>query len=404
MYYKFFEFKKKLSEIKEKAEKGKLTKEEKEKLLKEARKALSAAKEQIVEFTEDFPIYEMEERQKEALKKVLDKMVESEMILSGIDSSIDNAALKEKINLIIKILSESEGKLREMQEEVNNLEKLSKAMDFAAKFAGIVKRQKEIVRKLRIFETNRSPDRIPRFKGYSRRETELSESLAKAVSELERISKELQDIFKKIAEDSKEFIAEFKRKDPCKYMNEAALFAKNSDGRQACRSAVLALEKLMELMNKENIISAMCRGDMCGNIPQKMRMTADQLLKSMFCKEKAAPLDGAGNGGNGGDGGNIGGDPNDGYHSSGFSSLDIPVKGPKRRSLSKSDSPGGGQQSGGGGKKGSCDNACKFISKKNSETMKGQGRKETKTRSVQVDSVPEKYRDAVKKYFKGELK
>jgi len=94
-------------------------------------------------------------------------------------------------------------------------------------------------------------------------------------------------------------------------------------------------------------------------------------------------------------GGVIGGDINDGYAVGGFSSLNVPVTGPERAAYA-AQAVGmsmGEQGHGKGGER------AKPGSEVKKETLPANESAKLRGERLQMEQVPEKYREAVKRYF-----
>ena len=151
---------------------------------------------------------------------------------------------------------------------------------------------------------------------------------------------------------------------------------------------------LSRCCNSGNGFACMCQGQLKFRVPADMQATMAQML--------AGILRGQGRGGNGmkpgsEGGGGVGGSPDDGYWMPGSTPLNIPAYGPPRTTFVR---PGAGVSGAAGQGRGSGAGGAVMQT----GTRESLGTAEpirTRTTGMSLELLPEKYRDAVKRYFGG---
>jgi len=214
------------------------------------------------------------------------------------------------------------------------------------------------------------------------------EELKKRIIEL---AKDLPDQYAPLRKSSLGFakgITDLKIPDLLRKANE---YGQGLNGTKAYENADLALQRMKKLAGQcsNNAFGGMMSNQILFNIPKSIKCTLQQMMDSMFMGQQN---EGKGSG----QGTGSGLDMNDGYFGESYSPLNVPIMGPERTELGKKRPQGvmeTDKKKKGRGIRG------KTISKDSTEQMNIQSRKVTKTKSLSWDSVPDKYREAVKKYF-----
>lgn len=389
---KLFEFRRALDSFIKALKKDGLSEKDKAGHIKKLQKTFEEARELIRKFAEDFAIYDIEKKHRETIKKILKKLEKSEKIIKSLDPAADKKLLLKHLENILKDSEESIKDNEEMQQDAELLALLERFFKETGKFTALVEDQKLLVKKLSVYKTDMSEERIARLSEYSEQETELLTRCKNIIAALKKIAYELPESEYKLSSHIGKFNALVKELKIEEYLQKAAEYAKFKNGSRAWHFAALALEKMLELIeNKENQVSGACRGCSPGCLSKKLQRTACEMLESLLNRQ------GRGRGMGGGGAG--GGDVNDGYFGGGASALNIPVIGPRRHftdSRAQQSAYGEGG-SGKGARRGIYGNR-----KVDRENMNVSRRTKTRTESVNLDQVPFKYRKAVKKYFGGQ--
>jgi hypothetical protein len=387
---KLFEFKKTLDQFVNDLKKGKLSNKAKAAYIKKLQKAFADAQEVIRKFAEDFAIYDIEKKHKKTITKILQKLEKSKKTINTLKPSFSNKILLDKLKNILTDAEQNIQANQEIQKDAKLLALLELFFKETGKFKALVENQKNLVKKLSVYKTNSSAERLARLSDYSSQEAELLTKYKNILNKLKDIAFKLPISEYDLSTHIEKFIdiaGELKIKG---FLEKTVEYAKFKNGDRAYHFAALALEKMFELLNdKKNQTSSTCRGNSPGCLSQELQKTASQMLNSLLNKQ------GQGSGNSSGSAGGGGGDTNDGFFGEGASSLNIPVIGPNRHSPSSK-----ANSSGRGGHEGKAGRGRSFKGENiNRENINISKRTKTRTESINLDQVPLKYRKAVKKYF-----
>jgi hypothetical protein len=179
-------------------------------------------------------------------------------------------------------------------------------------------------------------------------------------------------------------------------MTQAVAAARNRDGGPLYRQASLALERMRSLLSS-------CQGDGGGafgglmqcklrfKVPDACRPTLQQMLGAWKMGGGIGKGRGMGLAGMG-----LAGTADDGYAMEGYSPLNVPTYGPQRTALPRFASSGAAGTQGAGAGAGAA-----RVADTAHERMGRVGSVEMDRRAVLPEKFPEKYRDALKRYFAG---
>jgi hypothetical protein len=169
----------------------------------------------------------------------------------------------------------------------------------------------------------------------------------------------------------------------------------NEQPRESWRYALTALEKMEDVLKQcsRKGFSQICSGEITFQVPQNLSRTMSQMLESLMKQYSQ----GVGNGSGIGSAGIGMGGAWEGSYMNGYSAFSMPVYGPER-SNPLSSSHLGGVQKGAGGGAGSHIGRKAHYSEKIIESDKNQ----TGGKSSYKDSVPPRYREAVKAFYNEE--
>ncbi|MEX2580234.1 MAG: hypothetical protein WD342_14345 [Verrucomicrobiales bacterium] len=288
-------------------------------------------------------------------------------------------------------------RLRKTAEEVASV---GRVMEMAAEFARLAQDQDMLTRRLKRFEAETRSADVPFLNALGEDQQELREQLEAFAEELGERVRELPSGYDSLAVNASKFADELKQTKIEFDMETAGKAAGNEDGSSAFQYSSLALEKMNALMQSEESqeFSAMANGEMQFKVPPRLEDTLAQMLSSI-CLRRGGGSDGdsqsfrPGLGGGGGTG--YGGNPEDGYSMAGYTALDIPVVGPPRMRLRDAPSSLSELADDGDAAPG------KELPASASETDRIRpGEPESAAGApMPLDRVPEKYREAVKRYF-----
>ena len=173
--------------------------------------------------------------------------------------------------------------------------------------------------------------------------------------------------------------------------------AKNENAVAAHQFANLALEKLESLLNGEGNpdgvkdFGALCQGQSPFPSSPGMKETLEEMLAAIFSRAGNS----RGSSGMGGSGGGFGGDINSGFTTNSFSQLNVPVLGPERMRFERSPNSRAGK----GGEGDSGRDGVSMAKAQESRRLEIENRETTRVESLQMELAPEKYREAIKRYF-----
>jgi hypothetical protein len=375
-----------LRELEDAAASSQKTDAEVSEAAKQAAKAAEQAAKTLNKLAEDFPIYEMDSKLAEFARTTSRMMNEAAQALkSAAGSRADSGSTASQL------LSAMGGAREQMEQQMASAEELARIHDVMSKagdFMNILRRQEELVNSLQRFEQSTKAKDLRLLESLGNRQAEIRKALETLATTLKEAAGKLGSGYEELLASAIKFADMIDALDIPDTMKKASVAATNQNGKESLRLATLALERLKQLReeNEGEPFGGMCQGQgpMKFKVPADMKMTLQQMMQSMGS--------GAGNSvGKGG--GGAGGDANDGYSTGGYSSVNTPMFGPSRLSI-----PGVGHSGRGGGTESGRGTASK-VEVDESERMTIDGESDVQGESLPLEEVPDKYRDAVKKYF-----
>jgi len=358
--------------------------------LEKARAAAEAAARFFSRLATDFPIYDIENR----LAKVSDKMAGTMQSIAKMLNGLapGNPRMPGTAEALLRTLGESGGELRKEIGNAKEMELVARVMECAGTFREIHRRQQDVMRRLGRFQQEHSKD-MRLLAALGRRQDKNRRALEQFVSDLYDRAGKLPDTYRDLRSSAKEFADLVGKYGIPGLMAEAAGAAGNQDGRQAHSSATLALEALEKLMSDcKGGFGGMCRGqNMKFRVPKDVAATLAQMLASLLGQGQSQGI-----GQSPGIGAGPVGPSQDGFWMGGYSPMNMPVYGPSRMmfpstSMDVRATAGSGSGAGSG-----------HVAPGDSERINVKHKSEVGSRSMPLENVPEKYRNAVKRYFGGE--
>lgn len=372
-----------LRKLQEAIERG--DKAEIEKRLKEARAALQRAATLYDKMAADFPIFDVENDFKNVLGKTAQALQEAGGQLQN--AAAGDSGLASIVATAMKSLGGQQKRIDGQKATAEEIAMVGAVMECAGRFREIVRRQSELIRRLSRFEKETRQQDIRLLASLELRQKQIRAQLVEFTEDLIARANKLPNKYRKLRSSALQFadrIYAYKIPD---LMTSAADSAMNQDGRKAHHYATRALEKLLELMDEGGMFGGMCRGNMPSfNVPKDVMATLSQML----CSAMARGGEGTGQGGTGI---GTGGDGDDGYSIGGHSSFNTPVFGPNRMrfpAAGRSGTSGTGPSGAGVGMR---------LRPAASETMSVTDHEDIGSESMPMEEIPDKYRDAVKRYF-----
>lgn len=375
-----------------------------EKALKKAIEAHQKSQELANKLANDFYAYELENRMGDIARETHDKLKENELDMHDMSYKDGKAENDEKIKKMMERLGGVGEKAQDLAQDADKVKKIGKVIQLAGDFLRIYYNQRSLaMRKTAIAkEINKGIMRnkmlLPKL-GHS--QLKNREALLKFGKELRAAAEQLPDEAVELKDGALEFLDKMEGLQVAEAMEAAAEAAKIGQSVEASSQAHLALKLLQQLIDmEENEFAELLRGSLPKNkfnMKPDANETLEQMLQAMLNRARRQG-EGQGNGqqGNGGGmggGGGFGmGDDGEG----GGMGQNLPMFGPER--LNFDDSPQGNSMSGQSGKgQGSGKGTPPSIS--GSNTVKPEDQRDTDASKLKREKVPEKYREAVKKFY-----
>jgi hypothetical protein len=341
----------------------------------------------------DFPVFDLEESLAEALKGALGTLKKQTAELD--QTKPDAPGFRQTVDRMIEDLGGPGKALQAAVDQAKETGAIGRVMESVARFKNIVSRQAELVRRLTRLNQESGGRDVALLKTLTRRQDELRESLTLFASELRQHAAQLPSEYGELRQSAEAFVDKLTALGVTGLMTSAVQAGENQDARQCLHWATLALEKLRELMSSEcdGGFGGMCDGKLRFKVSEELNKTLQQMLAAI-CQRMGGGQEGPSGAAGGGA---IGGDINDGYRVGGYSPLNVPALGPERTSFS---TPSEGGRSGNG--KGVTGGGSGAAATTGTETMGPVPGGNPRGESQPLEQVPEKYRNAVRRYFGNE--
>jgi hypothetical protein len=287
-------------------------------------------------------------------------------------------------------------------DDAEYLAAIARVYQDAQRFQKLVQSQAELVRRLERFKSQSLGAGVSALELMGQRQQEIQKELQSLSEDLMQHAKALPEDMQMLAQDAQKFVKIIGEAEIEDQMSNAISATDNQNGRGAWQSASLALERMKALIpppeeNQEgecpggNCFASLCSGGDCqGNRPGLSQSLA-QMLDSLRRGQKS------GMGGIGKAGGGVGGDPNDGYWVPGQSMLQLPIYGPSRSEYNRMS-----MQAQGGKGEGSTAGGQGLVQPHARESLNVPRDDNASSRSMLIEELPDKYREAVKIYFTPE--
>lgn len=369
----------------------------------EARKKAMAAHQQAAALLEqlanDFPAFQLEQRLKDlAAKGAADAKANLEQ-LGKFDAKAPEGDQRRAIQEMRDRLGAREQEHQQLQADAKLIAEAGKIMEMAAKYQQIYQSQVSIANRIRTIaeEIHKGNDQNRRLlPSLAETQEKNREALDQFRSELKRRAESLDNpALAPLKDSALQFLEDLRLADPGSAMDSAAKEGKQGVANDAYVQAELARSILEGLMQKEDDpFCEACRGSsMKFSIsPPDVNGTMQQLLEGLMCQNPGmSPNQGTGGGGMG-----AGGSGPTGNAAPGFSMPDIPVVGPQRMQF-EPESMGGSADGKGQTKPGKA-----VATAAESESMRPSEKPRETQSAPNPESVPEPYREAVKRYFTPE--
>jgi hypothetical protein len=357
--------------------------------LAKLRELNAQTREALAGMASEFAAYDMEREFHEVLGHVSASLERNDALLGRMRPG--HPGLGEALADMLANLERDREQVAGQQAKAEDVAEIGRVMECAGRFLAIVRHQQGLVRRLNRF-SGAQPSRDMRLLAtLGDTQGDIRRALITLRRDLVARAAELPAELPKLKSSAIEFADRIAELEIPPVMAKAGASASNQDGPGTHQNAKLALERLQELVTRSegSPFGGMCRGGSDFRFEVKdMRETLQQLLAAMLGRGTGmGPARGAGGGGIG--------DIDDGFAMGGYSTLNTPVYGPDRARLVSPEFAGTGRAlntDGAGAGAGRAQDGS-------SETMRLSPKDEPSGRSMPLERVPEKYREAVKRYF-----
>ena len=371
--------------------------------VEKARQQAIAAHQQAAEMLEalaqDFPAFELEQRLKDLAAKGAADAKQNLAQLGAFDPKGSEADQRRAIREMRDRLGAREQEHQQLQEDAKMVAEAGKILEMSAKFQQIYQTQVSLSKRIRTIaeEIHKGNDQNRRLlPSLAETQDKNREALDEFAAELKKRAEACKDpALAPLVESSLQFLEALRLADPQSVMESGAKSGRLGVANDAFVQAELARGLLEALMQQqENAFSQACQGQcMKFSIPRPdVNATMQQLLDGLMCQNPGmSPNQNQGGGGMG-----SGGTGPTGNAAPGFSMLDLPVVGPQRMMFEPASM--GGSADG----KGQTMPGKQAATAAESERMKPSELPRETQSAPEPESVPEPYREAVKRYFDPE--
>jgi hypothetical protein len=368
---------------------------ESEKALEAAKRAHQQAAELLEQLASDFPAFELEKRLKQVAQNAAGDAKANLGQLGKFDPNAPAAEQKKQIDEMLERLGARQKEQQQLQKDAAMMAEAGKILEMAAKFQQIYQTQKSLSERIRTIaeEIHKGNDQNRRLlASLADTQEKNREALDEFAAELQkRAASTKNPALQEMVASTEEFLQALALSNPQSVMDLGAKSGRQGASEDAYVQAEMARAMLETLMSKPNPFAQACHGHcMKFTIPfPDVNQTMQQLLEALMCQNPGYnPGQGQGGGGMG-----AGGTGPTGNAAPGFSTPDIPVLGPQRMMFEPASL--GGSTDG----KGKTAGANPLTQAAESETLKPTEKPVETNIAPDPQSIPEPYREAVRKYF-----
>jgi hypothetical protein len=385
---KMGEFRETIEELQKELAKPQPDRARLEKLLDAARLKNQETRAVAKKMAEEFKAYDIENQWSELLKNIDQRMEGQGNLLWGMKP--ESPQLAQALERLKQEFAKDEERVQQQVAQAEEIAKVGRVMEQAARFMSLLNKQRQLVRQLQRFDAVDPPpaEDLPR---YRRQQQEMREELQALEKEMREAAAGLpnHDDYEKLKQSTQEFAQALAESGAGGLMEQAVSAADNQDGPQSHRQARLALEKLEALLKKKqeegSQFAGMCQNKIGSNMREELKQTLSQMLNSMLNRSSGSGSrpEGAGEG--------PGGEGKDGYSVPAQTRMNTPMFGPPRSTSRRGGAKGGSGQGGVGDAPVVPEDSRHTAGVPASRIISGGARS--------PELAPEKYRDALKRYF-----
>ncbi len=340
----------------------------------------------------DFPAFEAEKELSQLLQAIGKSARHCALQIEEKKES-PSPVLLELMQELMDMLAPQQQKLEDQKNQARRMAAIGRLIECAGRFSVLYRRQADLVRRLARHTGLGANDAL--LRNLEKHQADIRRELQKLQRDIRERAKDLADEFSELRDSALAFadkITELKIPDA---MTDAESACRNTDGKQAHHNAVLAKERMEQLMQDscQSPFGGFCDGKLRFSVPKNMKKTLEQLIRALGRR-----LGGYGSGLGLGAGTGSGQEQSGGGGSAGMGSslLDTPVLGPPRLQFAGRGS-GSGRGKGSGSGKGQTGGVVD-----QGEVMDIDRKSDVGSRSMPLQRVPQKYLEAVKRYFAEE--
>ncbi len=377
--------------------------------LKEAMKVHEEAAKTFDSVAKDFQAFDSEAALSEMAQETAQKLREQLRNMDQLTRAPDPLVVRREARALREALGGAQEAMDAEMEKADQFKAVGRVMEMAATFQKILRDQESLAKRTEAIAKEVSQGimaNVPQLGALARVQRENREALEAFTKELRKRAEALPQEFESLGEQALRFAETVETLDVAPAMGMAAQRADAGDSYEAASNAALALQLLQRVLTERKQsqcqFAGMCQGGMPKfEIPQDMTATMEQLLKAMLGR-LGKPGGGEGQqpgqaGGSGGMGLGLAG--SDGRYMPGFHQLRLPMFGPARLRF-QAPAPGMGNRSGRGGQGGRGSGGSAATVENERATLEALRHQETGQSGA--EAVPERYREAVKRYFSNE--
>lgn len=345
----------------------------------------------------DFAVFDEEKSLLKAAESVAAELDQIDQKLAASKQGGPEIAQK-TLNDILKRMGQEQGMQSTMEKEklkAEEIERISNVFALATEFMKVLNAQKDISHKFENYLDESRFRSASKLKRLSEVQADNFHRLMKLRDDLYLKTTRLPEGYEQLGDQARQFADAINECKALVHMEDAKNYADEGGGRAASREATLAKEKLESLLNNSdnNCMSGLCKGQMPSFQLPRYQETLNQMIQCMSLGMGQGNSQGMNYGIGMGMGG-AGGDS--GYAVEGQSFLDVPIYGPDRMQIGVE--PSGGSGFSGEGTDGK--SGVPVNIQKEREQLEVSEKGEIKNEALDLNKVPEKYKDAVIKYFK----
>jgi hypothetical protein len=361
--------------------------------MEELRRRLEQFTDRLSQLAGEFSAYDLEKALAATADRMANRIRQSLQHLgwrTGVGADMDAA-----LDVCLWALgadAESRDELAGLAGRAEEVARVARVMDCASWYSALVQRQELLVRRLERYAAGErdvlDPDRM------AETQDEIREELVTLAAELEQRASALPDAYAELKQSALDFVDKLRSLEIPVPMRTCAAASRGRRAREAWTEGRTALERMRELVSScKGGMGGLCRGGIRFAVPAELGATMAQMLESLI--ERYASGVGIGSIGAAGMGGR---GASEGSTLPGMSSLDVPVYGPRRHNPFNM-SAGRGGDDGRGPRRGGGSVASAAVS----EVTPSSGSEKASGETLDLETVPPRYRSAVRAFYEEQM-